>query len=174
MWIAYYFLLRKGFTCGFLTFTFNSESPGSGFMFHCTYNDPSFIKIWKEEIRGHPYIYCMYLRHSCIYPFSAACHGLSHGGREAHTSLTPATSSSSSEGTPRCCQASWKMCSLQWVLSLPWGLFRVRHARNTSSRRRPGGILVRCQNHLNWLLSMWRMSSTLKNNWDKRKVGDWL
>uniref|UniRef100_A0AAZ1X3V8 G-protein coupled receptors family 1 profile domain-containing protein n=1 Tax=Oreochromis aureus TaxID=47969 RepID=A0AAZ1X3V8_OREAU len=46
------------------------------------------------------------------------------------------------------------------VLGLPRGLLPVGHARNTSPRRRPGGILVRCPNHLNWLLSMWRSSGS--------------
>uniref|UniRef100_A0AAX7SSR9 small monomeric GTPase n=1 Tax=Astatotilapia calliptera TaxID=8154 RepID=A0AAX7SSR9_ASTCA len=53
--------------------------------------------------------------------------------------------------------------NIQRVLGLPRGLL-VGHARNTSTRRRPGGILVRCSNHLNRLLSMWRSSgSTLSS-----------
>lgn len=37
----------------------------------------------------------------------------------------------------------------------PRDLFQVGHALYTSPRRCPGGILVRCSNHLKWLL-MWR------------------
>ncbi|KAK3509754.1 hypothetical protein QTP70_008385 [Hemibagrus guttatus] len=56
--------------------------------------------------------------------------------RDAQTSLSPGTSSSSSGGTPRRSQASRETWSLQRVLGLPRGLFPVGHARNTSPGRR--------------------------------------
>lgn len=36
----------------------------------------------------------------------------------------------------------------------------VGRAWNTSLRRHPGGVLIRCLNYLNWLLSMWRSSGS--------------
>lgn len=48
---------------------------------------------------------------------------------------------------------------------LPWGFLLVGHAQNTSARRCPGGIQVRCCNYFNWLLLMRRSNSTLKPHW---------
>ena len=63
---------------------------------------------------------------------------------------TPDTSSSSSGRIPRHSEASR-------VTKSPCS---VGHARNTSRRRRPGGIQNRCPSHLSWLLSMWRSSGS--------------
>ena len=49
---------------------------------------------------------------------------------------------------------------LQYVLGLLRGLLLDGDARNTSPGRHPGGILNRCPNHLNWLLSTWRSSDS--------------
>ena len=36
----------------------------------------------------------------------------------------------------------------------------IGHAQKTSPGSRPGGILTRCRNYLNWLLSMWSSSNS--------------
>lgn len=41
---------------------------------------------------------------------------------------------------------------------LPGGVLPVRRAGKTFKGRRPGGILIRCPDHLNWLLSTQRKS----------------
>lgn len=48
------------------------------------------------------------------------------------------------------------MESLKHILVLP----PVEHARRNSQRRCPGGILDRCLNHLNWVILMWKSSSS--------------
>lgn len=45
-----------------------------------------------------------------------------------------------------------KRCTLQRDLDLPWGILPVGRAHNTSPRRRPGGIVIRCLYHLKRLL----------------------
>ncbi len=104
-----------------------------------------------------------------IHPSSSAYPGPGRGGsslsRDAQTSLSLVTSSSSSGGTPRHSQASRETSSLQRVLGLPRGLLPVGRARNTFPGRRPGGIWNRCPSHLSWPLSMWRSSgSTLSSS----------
>lgn len=74
--------------------------------------------------------------------FSAAYLELS---REAHTSLTPATSSSSSVGTLRCSQAP----------GTPPGRRCSKYLPEEVPRRQ-----FRCLNHLNWLLLMWKSSGS--------------
>lgn len=49
----------------------------------------------------------------------------------------------------RCFQASWENSPLQHILGLPKGLLPAAHAWSTT----PGGVQVRCLNHINWL---WR------------------
>ncbi|TWW71201.1 hypothetical protein D4764_17G0006840 [Takifugu flavidus] len=99
-----------------------------------------------------------------IHPSSTAYPGSGRGGsslrREAQTSLSPATSSSSSGGIPRRSQASQETKSLQRVLGLPGGLLPEGHALNTSPGRRPGAIRTRCPSHLIWLLSTRRSSDS--------------
>ena len=86
----------------------------------------------------------------CFVSFSAAYPGPVHGGnsltREIQLPLTPPG------GTPKHSKASRELLSLQRVLGLPWG--------NTSQERRPGDILTRCLNNLNWLLSTRRSSGS--------------
>ncbi|KAI3364219.1 hypothetical protein L3Q82_011018 [Scortum barcoo] len=68
--------------------------------------------------------------------------------RDAQTSLTPDTSSSSSggpRGVPRPAERH-SLSSVSWVF--PEGLLPVGHAWNTSLGRRPGGIQNRCPSHL--------------------------
>ena len=93
---------------------------------------------------------------------SSAYLGSGRGGsslsREAQTSLSLATSSSSSLGIPS--QPRDSPESLQCVLGLPRGLLPVGRALNTSPGRRPGGILTRCPSHLIWLLSTRRSSGS--------------
>ncbi len=78
--------------------------------------------------------------------------------KNTHMSFSLATSSRLFCGMPRHSQASWKKLSLQHVLGLPWGLFPVGRAWNTSTGRCLGVILTKCLDHLNWLLSMQRSS----------------
>ncbi len=104
-------------------------------------------------------------RTSCLGSSSSAYPGpgrrCSIPSREPQTLLSSATSTSSSGGIPK---ASREMKSLQHVLGLPWGLLLDGHAQNTYPGRCLGGILTRCPNHLNWLLSTWRSSgSTLSS-----------
>lgn len=55
-------------------------------------------------------------------------------------------------------------CIIQPVLGLPRGLLPVGRAQKTSKGRSPGGILIRCPNHLNWPLLAQRSScSTLSS-----------
>ena len=42
----------------------------------------------------------------------------------------------------------------------PWGLLPDGHAQNSSPGRRAGGIMTRCPNHFNWLLSKRRSSGS--------------
>ncbi len=78
-------------------------------------------------------------------------------------------------GIPRRSQAGAGIKSLHLDLGLPRGLLPAGHARNTSLGRRPGGILTRCPNHLNGLLSTQRSSgstpSSLRtgSNWKSGK-----
>lgn len=51
--------------------------------------------------------------------------------------------------------ASWETSSLWHVLYAPMSLLPVGHAQNT------GDVLVRCLNHLSWLLSMWSTGSSV-------------
>lgn len=60
--------------------------------------------------------------------------------------FSPVTSFSSSGGSPRLSQDRWNMLSL----GLPRGLLLVGCAQNTSTGRRPGGILIRLVNQLNF------------------------
>lgn len=47
--------------------------------------------------------------------------------------------------------------------AVPKPMQRCLPVASSSSRTRPGGILVKCPKHLNWLLFMWRISgSTLR------------
>lgn len=46
------------------------------------------------------------------------------------------------------------------IQSLPWGVLPIGHAQKTSTGGRPGGILIRCQSHLTWLLLTWRSTSS--------------
>ena len=119
--------------------------------------------------RNLPTVLCrqMKFEHPSIHPsihHLPLVRGSGRGGssfnRETQASLSPATSSSSSGGTPRHSQASRETYSLQHVLGLPRDLLPVGHARNTSSGRHPGGILIRCPSLLIWLLSMWRSSGS--------------
>lgn len=50
--------------------------------------------------------------------------------------------------------------SLKRVLGLPQGLLPVEHPQNTSSRRHPGGILLRYLKHLNWVFPIFSGSSS--------------
>lgn len=43
--------------------------------------------------------------------------------------------------------------------SVSWGCPRASSRWDMPRTPHPGGILIRCPNHLNWLLSMWRSSS---------------
>ena len=63
---------------------------------------------------------------------------------------------------------SWLMTKMYFCQSrgLPGGLFPVGPAWCTSLGRHPEGILLRCPNHFNWLLSTQRNSdSTLRPSW---------
>uniref|UniRef100_A0A3Q0R3Y2 Ig-like domain-containing protein n=1 Tax=Amphilophus citrinellus TaxID=61819 RepID=A0A3Q0R3Y2_AMPCI len=66
------------------------------------------------------------------------------------------------------------------VLGLPWGLLQVGHAQNTSPKRHPGGILVRCPNHLNWLFrstltcALPEQLSSRAVYWYKQSIGETL
>lgn len=57
-------------------------------------------------------------------------------------------------------QARAEMQSLHLVLGSPCDLLPAGCAWNTSLRRCSGGIDMRCTNHINWLLSMQRSSSS--------------
>lgn len=50
------------------------------------------------------------------------------------------------------------------VWGLVWGLLPVGHARKTSKGWYPGSILIRCPNHLRWLLSMHKSSGSTLNS----------
>ena len=75
--------------------------------------------------------------------------------RDAQISPSPATSSNSWRS-----QASQETWSLQRVLGLPRGLQLVGRAPSPSPGRRLGGLLTRCPNHLIWLFSARRTSSS--------------
>jgi len=63
-------------------------------------------------------------------------------------------------GIPRRCQAVRDIKPLRRVLSLPLDRFPTGRTWTTSKGRRPGGILIRCPNHLSWLLLMWGRSGS--------------
>lgn len=52
----------------------------------------------------------------------------------------------------------------QRILCPPQGLPPVECVRKTSKGRCWGGILIRCLNTLNWLISTWRSSSSIRNS----------
>lgn len=56
-----------------------------------------------------------------------------------------------SQATSSCSLPFPSQPSLRQILNLPRGLLPRGHAWNTSPRKYPGGILVRCPNHFNWL-----------------------
>ena len=62
-----------------------------------------------------------------------------------------------SPGTPRP-EKRYNPSTWSWVY--PLVLLPVGRARNTSLGKRPSGILIRCLNHLNWLLSTQRSSGS--------------
>ncbi|KAI3354458.1 hypothetical protein L3Q82_018969, partial [Scortum barcoo] len=99
----------------------------------------NYGKTLDEQRKGN-----LYSIHSSIH-FQPLDPGPGRGGsslsRDAQTSLTPDTSSSSSGGTPRRSQASQperhSLSSVSWVF--PEGLLPVGHAWNTSLGRRDRG-----------------------------------
>ena len=70
-------------------------------------------------------------------------------------------SASSDWGIPRHSQASVEIYSLHLVLGLPHGLLPDGCALRISLGMWGGGLLTRCPNHLNWLLSMQRSSGSI-------------
>lgn len=80
--------------------------------------------------------------------------------RSVQTSLSPATDSSSYWGMPRRFQANCEILSFKQVLGLPQSLRPVGCAWNSSTKSWQGGIFVRCPNHRNCLLSIWRHISS--------------
>ena len=77
-----------------------------------------------------------------IHSLTSTCLGSGHGVNNREP-LFPASTSSSSRGIPKCCQASGELKSPLHVLGLPCGLLLIRHAQNTSPGRCSGGILTR-------------------------------
>lgn len=95
---------------------------------------------------------------------SAAYLGRGSGGQQfkpgSPDTLQPFSSYFHSKVFPRPTET---YISLQWDLSLPLGLLPWRrhgHASNSFLRRCPGGLLSRCPNHLGWLCSVWRTTSS--------------
>ena len=94
--------------------------------------------------------------HLSIHPFSTAYLGWGNGGsslsREAQTSPSPVTSSSTSGGVPRPAErhspssVSWVSRGAFYRWDVPW----TPHQE---------GVLTRCPNHLIWVLSAWRSSN---------------
>lgn len=72
--------------------------------------------------------------------------------------LSPTTCSISSGGIPHLSQATWEMYSLKCVLGLFWCVFPVGHAwRHLQTEP---DIFMTCLNHLSWLLTTQRSSSS--------------
>ena len=103
--------------------------------------------------------------HPSIHPSSTAYPESSLRGSsfssEPQTSVSPAMLANFDWGIPRRSQAREEMKSLHLVLGLPLSLLPVGYARSTSWGRHPGGILIRCPNHLNWLLSTQRSNGSI-------------
>lgn len=65
---------------------------------------------------------------------------------------------------------AWFVCQRQWLLDTSWpshegtGVLAAGRAGNICSWRHPGGIQIRCLNHLDWRLSEQSRSSSTQTS----------